>query len=172
MTAETTINTPTMRPALGSSLTGISLCCALLFSLDPAYAQLPAPGRTIYKCQVKGKVSYSDEPCIGAQRLDVVPSRGADRLSGTARSGKDVAAEIRSEQFAASIRPLTGMTPAQLATATRRHHLSAGAKRECGLLESVIIESEQAEQGPRSPMMESVQQDLFILRKRYKKLGC
>ena len=157
---------------MGRPLTVMLLCPALFVFLAPAQAQLPAPGRTVYKCEAKGKVSYSDEPCIGAQRLDVVPARGVDRLSGSARTGKDVAGEIRSEQFATAIAPLTGMTPGQLATATRRHYLRAEAKRECGLLESAILESEQAERGPRSPMMESVQQDLYILRKRYKKLGC
>lgn len=54
----------------------------------------------------------------------------------------------------------------------RRQRPGAEAKRECGLLQTAIQESETAERGPRSPMMESVQQDLFILRKRYEKLGC
>lgn len=46
------------------------------------------------------------------------------------------------------------------------------AKSECRRLHTAILESEAAERGPRSPMIESVQQDLFILRKRYEKLGC
>ena len=46
------------------------------------------------------------------------------------------------------------------------------AKRECARLRTAIQESEQAERGPRAAMMESVQQDLAILRQRYKKLGC
>ncbi len=54
----------------------------------------------------------------------------------------------------------------------RRQRLGAEARRECGLLQIAIHESETAELGPRSPLMESVHQDLFILRKRYKKLGC
>ncbi len=133
---------------------------------------LPAPNRTIYKCVVQGKVSYSDEPCLGARRLDATPTRGVDRLSGKTRTGNDVAAEIRSEQFAQAIQPLTGMTPAQFATATRRQRLAASAQRECGALETAILESEQAERRARAAMMEAVQQDLFILRQRYRKLGC
>lgn len=43
-------------------------------------------------------------------------------------------------------------------------------QRECMRLKTAIEESEQAER--RAPMMESVQQDLAILRQRYKKLGC
>ncbi len=83
-----------------------------------------------------------------------------------------MAGEIRSEQFAQAVRPLTGMSPSQFATASRRHSLSGEAQRECRALESAILESEQAERRARAAMMESVQQDLFILRKRFRKLGC
>lgn len=155
--------------------TRFALCWALLGIFLPdaaAQSQLPAPNRTIYKCQVKGTVSYSDEPCVGAQRLDVVPTRGADRLSGSKRIGSDVANEIRSEQFAHAVKPLTGMSPSQFATATRRHHLDAASQSECRQLEAAILTSEQAERSAGAGMMESIRQDLFSLRKRYKKLRC
>ena len=156
-------------------LTRFAVCWALLGIFLPhaaAQSQLPAPNRTIYKCQVKGKVSYSDEPCVGAQRLDVVPTRGADRLSGARKTGSDVANEIRSEQFAQALAPLTGMSPSQFATASRRHHMDAASQGECRQLEAVILASEQAERRAGAGMMESIRQDLYSLRKRYKKLGC
>jgi hypothetical protein len=155
--------------------TRFALCWALLGIFLPqaaAQSQLPAPSRTIYKCQVKGSVSYSDEPCVGAQRLDVVPTRGADRLSGAKRVGKDVANEVRAEQFAQAVKPLTGMSPSQFATASRRQQLDAAAQGECRQLEAAILTSEQAERGAGAGMMEAIRQDLFSLRKRYKKLGC
>lgn len=157
------------------TLTRFAVCWALLGIFLPyaaAQSQLPAPSRTIYKCQVKGSVTYSDEPCVGAQRLDVVPTRGADRLSGSKRVGKDVANELRSEQFAQAIKPLTGMSPSQFATASRRHHLDAASQSECRQLEAAILTSEQAERSAGARMMEAIRQDLFSLRKRYKKLGC
>lgn len=43
---------------------------------------------------------------------------------------------------------------------------------ECGRLRAAILESEQAERRGRTPMMEGVQHDLFILRQRFRKLGC
>jgi hypothetical protein len=58
------------------------------------------------------------------------------------------------------------------AATPRRQRLNAEAQRDCRVLESAILESEQAERRGRAAMMESVQQDLFILRKRYRKLGC
>ncbi|MGI4718687.1 MAG: hypothetical protein ACRYGO_13935 [Janthinobacterium lividum] len=46
------------------------------------------------------------------------------------------------------------------------------AQRGCRALETAILESEQVERRTRAAMMEAVQQDLFILRRRYRKLGC
>ncbi|WP_288380816.1 hypothetical protein [uncultured Massilia sp.] len=63
-------------------------------------------------------------------------------------------------------------TPAFDAAAGRRQRLNAEAQRDCRILESAILESEQAEQRMRAAMIESVQQDLLILRKRYRRLGC
>lgn len=165
---ENAINFHAMRRAFGWTLLGIFLPHAVAL----AQSQLPAPSRTISKSQLKGTVSYSDEPCVGAQRLEAVPTRGVDRLSGSARAGNDVRNEIRSEQFAHALRPLTGMGASQFAAAARRHQLDAAAQRECNQLEPVILELERAERQAPAAMAGSIQQDLFILRKRYKKLGC
>lgn len=165
---EFTIASHSIRLARYASLAVLAGAASSTAAQEP----LPAPNRTIYKCQSHGKTSYSDEPCLGAQRLDATPTRGVDRLSGKSRIGNDVAAEIRSEQFAQALRPLSGMTSSEFATATRRQRLSADAQRECRVLESAISESEQAERRARAAMMESIQQDLFILRQRYRKQGC
>ncbi len=45
-------------------------------------------------------------------------------------------------------------------------------KHECRRLRAAILESEQADRRVRAAVMESVQPDLFILRERYRKLGC
>lgn len=137
-----------------------------------AQSQLPAPSRTIYKCKIKGAITYSDEPCVGAQRLDAIPTRGVDRLSGSAMMGQDVRNEVRSEQFAHALRPLTGMNAAQFSTAARRYRLDAAVQRECGQLEPAILKLEQAEQHARAADSGVIQQDLYILRKRYQKLAC
>lgn len=168
-TAETIID---FQPKQRALTLGLLLAAAWPCAAHVAASQLSAPNRTIYKCTVKGKVSYADEPCVGAKRLDATPTRGVDRLSGTRRTGNDVAAEVRSEQLAQAVQPLTGMTPAQFATASRRQKLGTAAQRECRVLETAILESEQSERRARAEMMEAVQQDLFILRKRYHQVGC
>lgn len=140
----------------------------------PAAAQthLPAPGRTVYKCTIKGKLEYSDEPCIGAQRLNIVPTRGMNRLSGTARVGKDVQREMFSEQLGQAVRPLSGMNDAEYATFARRHQLSGAAQRECRQLEPAILALERAEQGAPGNAAPALLQELLVLRKRYKMLRC
>jgi len=157
-----------IRITAGATLVAVFLPCAMV----PAQARLPAPSRTIYKCHVKGSVSYSDEPRAGAQRLDVTPSRGASRLSGWSRTGKDVANEVSAEQCAVAIRPLTGMTASQLAPAGRRNALLPAARRERGQLEPGILDLEQAEARADVAALKAIQQDLLVLRKRYKTLAC
>jgi len=139
----------------------------------PGHAQLPSQSRTIYKCEGDGKVAYTDVPCLGAKRLDVVPTRGVNKLSGTERIGTDVAREHRQENFARAVKPLTGMNEQQFASEARRHKLDASTKRECRTLEAAILDNEQVEQrrGTRG-LMDPLQQDTFSLRQRYREIAC
>lgn len=146
---------------------------SLLVLALPGHAQLPAPSRTIYKCEVNGKIAYTDEPCLGAQRLDVVPTRGVDKLSGQVRTGADVAREHYRESMARAVQPLTGMNPQQYSTQVRRHQLDAGAQRECRVLEADILDNEALERrGGARETIASLQQDTLALRQRYHKLRC
>jgi hypothetical protein len=48
-----------------------------------SFAQtLPTPSRTVFKCNVNGKTTYSDSPCLGAERLEIEPSRGVGKTAG------------------------------------------------------------------------------------------
>lgn len=154
--------------AASAGLLAVILSCPVV----SAQSRLPAPSRTIYKCIVKGATSYSDEPCAGAQRLDATPSRGVNHLSGASRTGKDVASEVHREQFAAALRPLSGMDEAQFAAYGRRINLAPAVQRECQQLEPAILSLEKAESRADAVAIKSIQQDLFTLRKRYKTLAC
>ena len=145
----------------------------LLLASLPAHAQLPAPSRTIYKCEVAGKIAYTDVPCLGAKRLDVVPARGVDKLSGTSRVGATVAREYHQENMARIWKPLSGMNEQQYATAVRRQALDAGAQRECRALEAAIVDNERIEQlGPARESAKALQHDTLNLRQRYHELRC
>lgn len=56
---------------------------------------------------------------------------------------------------------------------TRRHAPRTGIQRECARIDAAIRDNEQAEQrsGARG-VMEALQHDLLILRKRYRELNC
>jgi hypothetical protein len=68
--------------------------------------KLPSPSREVFRCEVDGKVAYSDAPCLGAQKVNVEPTRGLDASSGQRRIGADVRREQVNEAFADALRPL------------------------------------------------------------------
>ena len=156
------------RAVAGAALLAGCVLGAQAWSQSP----LPAPSRSMYKCRVHGSVSYSDEPCAGAQRLDATPSRGVNHLSGSSKTGKDVASEVHREQFAAALRPLSGMDEAQFAVYARRINMVPAVQRECQQLEPAILSLEKAESRADAVAIKPIQQDLFTLRKRYKTLAC
>lgn len=154
----------------------LQLATALLFAastLGQAAAQsLPPPSRTIFKCEQGGKVAYSDEPCIGAKELDIVVPRGMDKLSGTRRTGADVGEEIGREQLAQALKPLTGMTPAQFAAASKRSSLPAAAAGRCRQLDAALPAAVRREREATAQTREQAQIDLYVLRKQFKSIGC
>lgn len=75
----------------------------------------------------------------------------------------------------ASAKPLAACTagqPCRAAGTVARPHAGSRQALECKRLLAAIHESEQAERRVRAAMMESIQPDLLILRKRYRQLGC
>ncbi|MBD8529641.1 DUF4124 domain-containing protein [Massilia sp. CFBP 13647] len=141
-------------------------------ALPAAAQQLPPPSRTMYKCTDNNVVSYSDKPCLGAERLVVVPTRGVNKLSGKERIGRDVQQEHHREQFAEALRPISGMKAAQFEVYSRRIRLSSAAQNECRHLDPVLMQTEALEAAADKAGKPAVQRDLFVLRTRYVALGC
>lgn len=153
----------------------------LLFSLAPVLAYvpanvdaqaLPAPSRVIYKCVVGGKIAYTDEPCLGAKRMDIEPSRGLDKFSGPQMTGADVRQEIHRERIGEAIRPLTGLDGKAYAIEARRYKLDGPARAECRSLDKGLLEGEAIERTSTKETRPAIQHELFVMRKRYKTLGC
>ena len=133
---------------------------------------LPAPSRTMYKCTANNVTSYSDKPCLGAERLVVNPSRGVSKLSGTERIGADVQSERRRDMWADALRPISGMNREQYEVFSRRHKLGAAAQEECRRLDPVLLELEAREKTADKAKRSLIQHDLFVLRQRFTQLGC
>lgn len=144
-----------------------------MFIVNTAHSEtLPAPTRTIYKCKIGGTIAYTDEPCLGAQRLDAEPTRGVDKLSGRTMRGADVSREKRRELLAEAIRPLSGMNSQQYETAVRRQNLDLPTTTECKSLDQAIVRTENAERTAKANILPVVQHELLVQRKRYKELRC
>jgi hypothetical protein len=111
----------------------------LLVTTQFAFSQnvaLPKPADQIYKCTVAGRVVYADEPCLGAARVDINPTRGVSTISGKERIGKDEAAARTRDLLADVIKPITGATREEFAVSVRRQSLSEQAKTECRLIDA------------------------------------
>ena len=142
------------------------------WTAEVAAQALPAPSRTMYKCTANGVASYSDKPCLGAERLVVTPSRGVSKLSGTERIGADVQAERRRESWADALRPISGMSRDEYEVFSRRYKLGAAAQEECRRLDPVLLELEAREKTADTTRKNLIQHDLFALRQRYAQFGC
>jgi len=149
------------------------LLVAVFLSSAAAYTQtLPNPTRTAYKCEVQGKTHYSDQPCLGAKRLELEPTRGLSKSSGKEMVGKDVLHERSRESLAEAVRPLTGLDPKQFETETRRYKMTPEAKQECAVLDRSIPQYESLLKFDSQPALQRREETLFQLRSRYVKLRC
>jgi hypothetical protein len=133
---------------------------------------LHAPSRTLFKCQDKGKIIYSDSPCLGAEKLEVEPARGVNKLSGKTRIGADVQNEIHREMFAEAIRPLTGLSAKQFEVEVRRYKLPGAAQQECRRLDQDLAATESEEKQTAQNALRDVQARLFLMRQRFRELRC
>lgn len=134
---------------------------------------LPPPSRTVYRCEVDGKVHYSDAPCLGARKVDVEPTRGLNQSAGRPLVGQDVQRERQREAFADSVRPLTGMNAQQLDKAGRRQKLSPARQQQCLSWDQQIPAAESAERAAKAGAdLAAAQRRLFELRAAYREAGC
>ena len=134
--------------------------------------KLPPTSRTVFKCVEGGKTFYSDAPCLGAERLNVEPTRGLNKSTGREVVGSDVRREHTREAVADAIKPLTGMTAKQLDTSGRRLRLSTGDQQECKFLDSDIPKLEAEEKVADQQTKSQIQTRLHSSRQKFRSLGC
>lgn len=165
-------HTTSLRTTKGAVLTAIALF-VIAAPGKGAWAQnLPPPSRTVFRCEVDGKVTYSDSPCLGARKIEVEPTRGVSKLSGSERVGDDVRLERHREIMADALKPLTGMDAKQMDVYRRRMKLEPTDRRECHDLDGNLATMEQRERLASGPQLSSIQGALLKLRLRYRELGC
>jgi hypothetical protein len=139
--------------------------------LAPAQPVPPAT-RTAFKCKIDGRIVYSDEPCLGAQRIEVEPTRGVDAVSARPPPVSDARREPPREVAPNAGGTVSGSDGRQPEAQNRRTHLSAESQRECRDLDTSIVALEREEREASKAQIGSVQNQLFAARKRFVALGC
>lgn len=159
------------RPCMRVSLITL-LCVVAQAPLVAQIVKVPPTSRTVFKCTVNGQVQYSDAPCLGAQVLDIQPTRGLNKSSGKEMTGRDVMIEKNHEAFTQAVQPATGMDQKQFDVAKRRVYMSGPQKAECVKLDGDIAASEAQERAAAKNGLAAVQGRLLTMRTRYRGLGC
>lgn len=153
-----------------------SRACTLMSTIAMAHVAcgqgLPAPTRTAYKCELAGKVTYSDAPCLNAKKVELEPTRGLSATSGREMVGPDVRHERHRELMAEAIHPLTGMDSKQVEALGRRRKLKPDAQQACQQLDVDIPVAEAAEKRASQKSLPQAQSTLLTLRRKFVALQC
>ena len=128
--------------------------------------------QTVYKCESKGSVVYSHEPCLGAQLVDIAPTQGLDKSSGKSRKGADVQRIEQNKAMADGLRPIFGETPEQREKRHRRFRLAPADNLECGYLDTRLPAQETAVRNADKGAVAKAEAALFESRKRYREMRC
>lgn len=76
--------------------------------------------QAVYKCESKGSVIYSHEPCVKATVVDTTSTHGLDKWTGKSRKGADVVRIEQNKALADALKPLLKETPEQWEKRRRR----------------------------------------------------
>lgn len=135
-------------------------------------ACLPAPAQPVYRCEAQGRVTYSNEPCVGAKVVDTTPTQGLDKLSGVSRKSPAVQREELQKKMSEALYPMTGMTHAQRKVWQHRIKLPADAQVECRILDARIPQQEKAVRESAAKEKTEAETKLFLSRSQFRNLRC
>lgn len=133
---------------------------------------LLASGQQVYRCEANGKVSYSHEPCLGAQAIDTTPTQGMDKMTGKSKKGADVQRDEFRRQIGSVSSQMTGLSAETHMRLAQRHKLSRTAQLECAAWDARLpgLEEDAAVASPQNK--ERADAALFKARKAFRDLRC
>lgn len=152
------------------SYKSLAMRAGLLALCVGAALEVPAQ-TTVYKCEKDGKVTYTDEPCLQAKKVDVTLTQGLDSWTGARRTGADVERAQRRDQIADALRPL-GVTRESFALDHKRARMTPVERAECAALDASLPVLERREAATSKEEKSQAQADLLKARKRFKHLAC
>jgi hypothetical protein len=127
----------------------------------PATAQEPVPhpertASTVFRCETLGQITYSDQPCAGAQRVDALRLPGANRVA-------------MAESTHATTPAAAGWGYGS--GANRSSHARTDDP-ECPHLAQRMARVEAEEQRATAATIGLIQQRLAVQRERFRELAC
>lgn len=127
----------------------------------------------VYKCTSEnGKVLYSNEPCVGAERIDATASRGFNKSSGRVLKGNSVQKEEADQMIERSAQITLGREW-KLEKARKRQFLRFDDKAKCEKLDYDIDRLERLEKASKGkPELRDVQIELFEKRTAFREIDC
>jgi hypothetical protein len=139
---------------------GLAALCALAaaaaVALPAASQTLPPSPRMVFKCEQAGRVVYTDQPCSGAQKSELLRVHAPPPEAGV-QLYSSVAAPVDSQQMALTERP---------------PRVAGTPRAECPHLAQRIALVEAEEQRATSQNIRMIQERLGVQRNRYNELGC
>jgi hypothetical protein len=147
---------------------------ALVLAACTAQSQTLDKSRVVYRCEQQGKITYADEPCVGATEVDVTPTQGLDKSSGVSRKGAEVRRDEHRRQLVQAIKPLDGrMDEKRFDQLVHRQPLSPEAQRGCRQLDQQLPQLKVAEASATTASAKAqAEVNLFRARKAFKDLRC
>ena len=147
-------------------LSRFSLLCVALGLPYTAMAQ------QVYRCEVNGQVSYSNEPCQGAKVVNTTPAQSSDKTSDQQQKNLDALKAELERNNATKTRALTAKAPEDPEVARRRENLTPLAKHSCSLLDQSLpqLREDAAHGTPENKEKADIQ--LYKARKAFQDLRC
>lgn len=142
---------------------GLAAWCALAaaaaVALPAASQTLPLSPRMVFKCEQAGQVVYTDQPCSGTQKSELLRVHAAPlpEAGVLPYSAASVAAPLDPQQTALTERP---------------PKVAGTPRAECPHLAQRIALVEAEEQRATSQNIRLIQERLAVQRNRYNELGC
>lgn len=147
---------------------------ALKHTLAIAFAACAnlSPAQQVYRCESGGHISYSHEPCLGAQAVDTTPTQGMNKMTGITKKGADVQRDENRRLLNGIASQITGLSPETHARLGQRHKLSRSAQLECSAWDLRLPALEQAASQASPAKKAQADSDLFQARLAFRDLRC
>lgn len=126
----------------------------------------------VYRCEVNGKVSYSNEPCQGAKLVKNPPAQSSDRTPAQHQKDIDTLKAELERNNATKTRALAAKAPEDPEVAKRRENLTPLAKHSCSLLDQSLPQLRENAAHGTPENKEKAEVQLYKARKAFQDLRC